>query len=162
LLQDEGRGYPANSKPSEISYWQKSHRPWKDQGLRKKTLAEFEAEWWRWWKLLQPESRGANRAEYMDVPTVDMDWTKLRVPGRNGFLLVMVSLTWWGMLCGHSDEWRLAMTDVTVALVCMCAQTPATASVGSTSLKRKRPVLGLLASGSNSPKSPRKLRIKKA
>ncbi|KIM91117.1 hypothetical protein PILCRDRAFT_1321, partial [Piloderma croceum F 1598] len=50
---DEGHGYPANSKPSEISYWQKSHRPWKDQGLRKKTLAEFEAEWWRWWKLLQ-------------------------------------------------------------------------------------------------------------
>jgi hypothetical protein len=93
----------------------------------------------------------------MDVPTVDMDWTKLRVPGQNGFLLVMVSLTWWGMFSGHSDEWRLAMTDVTVALTCMCAQTPAAASVGSTSLKRKRPVLGPLASGSNSPKSPRKL-----
>jgi len=49
-------------------------------GLCKKTLAVFEAEWWSWWKLLQPESRGANH-EYMNVPTVNMDWTKLHVPG---------------------------------------------------------------------------------
>ncbi|KIM78650.1 hypothetical protein PILCRDRAFT_11106 [Piloderma croceum F 1598] len=114
---DEGQGYPTNNKPLEISYWQKNHQSWKDQGLHKKSLAVFETEWWCWWKLLQPESRGANHAEYMNVPTVNMDWAKLCAPGQNGFLLVMVSLAWWGTLCGHSNGWQLAMTDATVALV---------------------------------------------
>lgn len=135
-LQDEGPAYPAKGKPTEVSYWQKSHWPWKDQGLRMKPLAQFEKDWWSWWKSLQPNARGADDAEYMQPSRVDMDWTTLRAPGRNGFLLVMVSLAWWGRLSGCSEAWQLAMLDVTVTLVCLCAQ-PVLASA-SASLKRKR------------------------
>ena len=123
-------------QPTEVSYWQKSHRPWKDQGLRMKPLAQFEKDWWSWWKSLQPNARGANDTEYMQPSRVDMDWTTLRAPGRNGFLLVMVSLTWWGKLSGCSDAWQLAMLDVTVTLVCLCAQPVVVSTSGS--LKRKR------------------------
>jgi hypothetical protein len=172
-LQDDGSGYSSKGKPSELSYWQKSHRPWKDQGLHGgKTLAQFEIEWWSWWKSLQPSEREPNNAEYMQLPTVNMDWTTLHEPGRNGFLLVMVSLAWWGKLAGHSDEWCLAVLDVTVALACLRAKYPVSAPIASTSgtsasCKRKRSVLGQLAStnakftSSHTSRSPRKLRKKK-
>lgn len=45
-----------------------------------------------------------------------MDWSHLDKPGPNGFLLVMVQLTWWGKLSGNDDEWSKAVEDVTAVL----------------------------------------------
>jgi hypothetical protein len=137
-------------KPTELSYWQKAHRPWKDQALRMKTLTEFETEWQSWWKSLQPDSRCVDGAEHMQSPDVNMDWATLCVPGRNGFLLIMVSLAWWGKFSGCSETWKSAMLDVTAALVCLCASSQSPVASTSKSLKRKHPALGPAVSG-NTP-----------
>ncbi|KIM86480.1 hypothetical protein PILCRDRAFT_4959 [Piloderma croceum F 1598] len=88
---DEGLAYPLKGKPIEISYWQKLHRPWKDQGLRARTLGKFETDWWSWWKSLQPDAQEANTTEHMLPSHIDMDWSTLRASGQNGLLLIMVS-----------------------------------------------------------------------
>jgi hypothetical protein len=35
----------------------------------------------------------------------------------------MLSLTWWGKVSSTNEEWRLAVTDVTAALCCLCEST---------------------------------------
>jgi len=54
------------------------------------------------------------------TPSSTMDWDALRKPGCNGIILVMLSLTWWGKVSSANEEWRLAVTDVTAALCCLC------------------------------------------
>jgi hypothetical protein len=46
----------------------------------------------------------------------DAPWEQLRKPGKNGFLLVMVSLVWWGKAAEADDEWKKAVEDVVEAL----------------------------------------------
>jgi hypothetical protein len=83
-------------KPSEILYWQKAHQPWKDQILHNKTIDQFSAEWWAWWKLLQLVTHTSGTEGELLQPTAKMNGDSLHKPGRNGFLLIMLSLIWWG------------------------------------------------------------------
>lgn len=52
-----------------------------------------------------------------------MDWSLLRKPRKNGFLLIMVTLLWWGMSLDqahHQDgQWMDVVTDVTAVLSCL-------------------------------------------
>jgi hypothetical protein len=68
--------------------------------------AEFGALWKAWWKILQPEWRGANDGNWPLVregPEV-REWAKLMKGGGNGFVLVLLSLSWWMMR--ERDETR--------------------------------------------------------
>jgi hypothetical protein len=82
-----------------------------------------------------------------------MDWTMLRKPGRNGFLLIMLSLTWWGKLSEIDNEWVLAVADVTEALRCLCQSSLESASSPGP-WKWKLAVLG--SSGHNINVTPNK------
>jgi hypothetical protein len=145
FIQDEGSSFSSKggiTKPAEISYWQKAHRPWKDQPLRNKTLAQFLVDWWAWWKSLQPATRISDAGCDLVAPSVGMDWSSLRKSGRNGFLLVMLSLTWWGKFSALDEKWRLAVADVTAALRCLCDSHKPPSTTTPNPRKRKPDVLG--------------------
>lgn len=72
-------------------------------------------EWWAWWTLLQPPERVFDVNGKANKPLSTMDWTSLAKTGSNGFLLVMLTLTWWGKLKADS-EWQRAINDVTAVL----------------------------------------------
>ena len=158
---DSGPSFPpaAGVRPAEIGMWMKKGRPWKDMGIADKV--GFGQGWWNWWSSLLPDSRAVN-----DAPTVDMDWGKMNKPGRNGFLLVMLSLVWWRTASGGDGGWWKAVTEVSTVLRCMLGSAsttpgvvvqpnPLTSSsganiVGSGSLKRRRE--GIIGEGASTKK----------
>jgi hypothetical protein len=81
-------------------------RPWKDMPVA--DVSEFRAKWVQWWSCLQPSSQLAG-----------VNWEPLRKPGKNGFLLVMMSLVWWGKATHADEEWKKSVADVTRVLRCM-------------------------------------------
>jgi len=111
---DTGPSFPpaAGVRPTEIGAWMKNRRPWKDVEIA--DIAGFVQKWWDWWSSLQPDSRTAN-----DMPMIDMDWEKLKKPGRNGFLLIILSLVWWGKASGRDEEWQTAVAEFSKVLHCM-------------------------------------------
>jgi hypothetical protein len=48
-----------------------------------------------------------------------MDWSDLHKPGKNGLLLIMISLVWWGKVSAREGSWLEAVVDVTEVLLCM-------------------------------------------
>jgi hypothetical protein len=116
---DTGLSFPPATKirPPEIGVWMKNRRLWKDVVILDK--GEFGRQWWDWWISLQPGSRTCTDRNNVALPTVDMDWSNLRKPGKNGFLLIMLSLVWWGKVSDTDSEWLKAVTDVTAVLSCM-------------------------------------------
>jgi hypothetical protein len=105
--------------PCEIAMWMKGGRHWKDVELADKE--RFGQQWWDWWCSLQPKSRVPtdHRMFHSISPTVDMDWSDLRKPGRNGFLLIMIVLVWWGKASNREGSWLKAVADVFEVLTCI-------------------------------------------
>ncbi|KAK7025342.1 SERTA domain-containing protein 3 [Paramarasmius palmivorus] len=55
------------------------------------TLAQ---DWWIWWsKVVNPRWRPST--EGMVMPGGNGSWEVVRIPGKDGFVLVLVSLRWW-------------------------------------------------------------------
>jgi hypothetical protein len=48
-----------------------------------------------------------------------MDWSDLQNPGKNGFLLIVISLTWWGKASTREGSWLEAVVNITEVLLCM-------------------------------------------
>lgn len=48
-----------------------------------------------------------------------MNWGDLRKEGRNGLLLIMMALTWWGKASETDMEWLQAVNEVSAAVSCM-------------------------------------------
>ncbi|KIM74212.1 hypothetical protein PILCRDRAFT_14653 [Piloderma croceum F 1598] len=112
---DTGPAFPpaTETRPPEIAAWMKNRRPWKDVDIVDTEL--FGRQWWAWWLSLQPDSRKRH-----DEPTADMDWAKVQKPGKNGFLLIMLALVWWGAASNREGEWLKAVADITDVLRCIC------------------------------------------
>jgi len=55
----------------------------------------------------------------LPAPSFDMDWTNLRKPGRNGLLLIMLRLSWWGRASGNDGSWTRAVVDVHATIGCL-------------------------------------------
>jgi hypothetical protein len=105
-----------------------------------KDLPCLKMKWRAWWSKLCPEDAS--------VAPADRSWASLRKSGKNGFLLVMVCLTWWGSAAGAGNEWREAVEEVIRALRWLEENTtpsvkgnlpPVTTSKTSRNGKRKRP-----------------------
>jgi hypothetical protein len=111
---DTGPSFPpaTNLRPPEIGVWMKNRRPWKDMELADKE--KFSQKWWTWWSSLQPDSRTCD-----DKPTIQMDWGKLSKAGKNGFLLIILSLVWWGKASNRDEGWLKAVVEVSKVLLCM-------------------------------------------
>ena len=123
---EELLGYPDDRKirltkdlrPQQLSDWMQRHRLW-DKAPPVDKASEFGATWKAWWKILQPEWQIPDDTHpwplVRDLPPNER-WQKLVKGGRNGFVLVLLSLTWWMMR--EKDESRKtvesssAFTDV--------------------------------------------------
>jgi hypothetical protein len=112
---EELLGYPDDRKirltkdmrPQQLSDWMQRHRLW-DKAPPVDKASEFGATWKAWWKTLQPEWRIPDDDAHpwplvRDLPQNER-WQKLVKGGRNGFVLVLLSLTWWMMR--EKDESR--------------------------------------------------------
>ncbi|KAL0958882.1 hypothetical protein HGRIS_014198 [Hohenbuehelia grisea] len=118
---------PKNERPAEVGKWI-------GNGRRSEPLVDdlltFDIAAWRWWKVLQPAWRQVQDIEgplTVQHREGNGDWSCLRVPGQNGFLSVVVVLTWWGSTvsctidhdiidrdqCDEVVSWNEAVADVT-------------------------------------------------
>jgi hypothetical protein len=106
-------GYPEDrkirltkeSRPQQLSDWMQRHRLW-DKAPPMDKASEFGALWRGWWKVLQPEWRTANDDGWPLVregPSSE-PWAKLMKGGGNGFVLLLLSLSWW--MVREKDETR--------------------------------------------------------
>jgi hypothetical protein len=86
-----------DTRPNEIGVWMKTRCLWIDIPIA--NIDSCTIAWWSWWVALQPEERKqcvvGNDANLLTMPTIDMDWKKLRKRGKNGLSLVMVTLIWY-------------------------------------------------------------------
>jgi hypothetical protein len=95
----------------------KNGRHWKDVVLD--DPKNFGLRWWDWWHSLQPKSRIRKYQSCSTSLALEMDWSDLQKPGRNGFLLIMISLVWWGSASNRDRSWLAAVADITEVLTCM-------------------------------------------
>jgi hypothetical protein len=116
---DAGPCFPPSTdiRPREIGVWMKNGRRWKDVEII--DIERFSRQWWGWWYSLQPKSRIRDDKGDLTSPTPDMDWSDLRKPGKNGFLLIVISLAWWGKVSNQDGNWTKAVKDVTEVLSCI-------------------------------------------
>lgn len=143
--------------PVEIDWWRKSKRPLKDQPPRQRSAEACIANFWQWWTSLQPLERAYNPALSKNIrPSKEMNWEKLEKPGRNGVLLVMLLLTWWGSFSGYDTGWLRAVNDVTSVLRCLGATAPEDDLSPSSTPSNKRKATPLVDSAvtNKKPKGP--------
>ncbi|KAJ6461939.1 hypothetical protein C8R47DRAFT_993375 [Mycena vitilis] len=85
----------------------------------------FSARWWTWWGRSQPVGRVNKKGQMVAHAHISTaKWENLgKMVGRNGVLLYMGSLLWWGEAAAQSDDtvdllkdWNLAVADVAAAL----------------------------------------------
>ncbi|KAK7019706.1 SERTA domain-containing protein 3 [Paramarasmius palmivorus] len=84
-----------NRRPNGYLQWFKYGRlRWEElvpSEVQPETLAK---EWWVWWsRVVNPRWRP--RAEDMVMPGGNGSWEAVRMPGKDGFVLLLVSLRWW-------------------------------------------------------------------
>ncbi|KAJ3507791.1 hypothetical protein NMY22_g16820 [Coprinellus aureogranulatus] len=104
----------ASGRPDEWTKW--INKTW--QGLRRydkfpsiEEPAEIGIKMCRWWKSLQPSFRGSKtpfpRQVYRPrAPADGQDaWANLRKPGPNGFISVLMLMSWWGTALADASEW---------------------------------------------------------
>ena len=123
IFKTVGENFPpmTDIRPNEIGVWMKTRRLWIDIPIA--NIDSYTIAWWSWWVALQPEERKqhvvGNDANPLTMPTIDMDWKKLRKTGKNGLSLVMVTLIWWGKMSSCSEEWKMAVMDVCGSIGCL-------------------------------------------
>lgn len=116
-FQESGPGYPTILRPNELLQWINRDRPWEHIEIGKPS--EFGVRWCAWWESLQPDERSNMATEVLLEPNMDMNWWTVQKPGKNGLLLAMVSLVWWGWAGRQSKKWKLAVRDVGAVIGCM-------------------------------------------
>ncbi|KAJ6495715.1 hypothetical protein C8R47DRAFT_1213193 [Mycena vitilis] len=110
------------TRPCEIEGFMKDGRKWDlpwpvttEVGPRSEE-ATFAARWWVWWDLIQAKSRKAGQSPET-VPCAEWEDVGM-MTGRNGLLLYVGALLWWGEAASASPnaellvEWRVAVEDV--------------------------------------------------
>lgn len=134
----------SNGRPEDINKWVGTDRELVD--ILIKDLPGFEKAWWSWWLSAQPDDR-ALPGGTLKAPEMNMDWEKMRSKtGRNGLMLVILSLAWWGKSSNNSKPWKRAVADLGAVLgfvnvsapLQVSTRTTRTRSTANTSSHKKR------------------------
>lgn len=108
---DNEDAFPPSTKlrPPEVGSWMKGGQRLGQVKVSDPVL--FGEQFQVWWTSLQPAAESPD------------NWGSLQKAGRNGFLLFMFALLWWGEVLealgedtSISFKWTLAVIDVTRAL----------------------------------------------
>ncbi|KAJ6490865.1 hypothetical protein C8R45DRAFT_826071, partial [Mycena sanguinolenta] len=105
-----------SSRPKLFIEWLARGREW-DRWMTIGFVANWVPAWWTWWASLQPKERVYADGQLSRPDTVD--WSTLaHLHGKNGLLMVMASLLWWGdsyadgVYPEHRADWLKAVDDV--------------------------------------------------
>ncbi|KAI0039071.1 hypothetical protein FA95DRAFT_1458674, partial [Auriscalpium vulgare] len=102
------------NRPGQIAYWTNRGRHF-DKPAVIEDVAEFADSWRSWWTHLQPEWRAGDWPLRRTGAREDEDWMELRKGGRNGFEMILVSMSWWFSAAEpgtERNEWESALEDV--------------------------------------------------
>ncbi|KAJ7021710.1 hypothetical protein C8F04DRAFT_1273375 [Mycena alexandri] len=138
-------------RPREVPEWMQARRR-SDKGVELTSTigpaqkkGSFSARWWDWWALAQPASRVQANGKFKLAERVPVgEWEDMsKMVGRNGLLLYLGGLLWWGEAAAGDEEsevllrdWSIAVDDVTYALKM------AVSCVGGESNKKSEAVKG--------------------
>jgi hypothetical protein len=134
LAFERSLGFPATGqpvpqgnktiRPEEVPTFMKRRREW-DKRISLVTPPgpagagdSFTDRWWIWWKRAQPTSRVMESGKLGDVDkATTAEWAQLaRMGGKNGMLLYVGALLWWGEAAAEADESQVLLDDWKVAL----------------------------------------------
>ncbi|KAJ7042746.1 hypothetical protein C8F04DRAFT_945059, partial [Mycena alexandri] len=114
-------------RPRCVAQWMRYTRKWegkvelstREVGPREVT-GSFAAQWWALWGVVQPAGRTALPGGALTRPNLaGSEWDGVgKMSGRNGMLLFVGCLLWWGEAVAEADnvsltaDWRDAVSDV--------------------------------------------------
>ncbi|KAF7797970.1 hypothetical protein EIP86_009177 [Pleurotus ostreatoroseus] len=117
-------GLQTVNRPDQIGYWMQHLRRDIKKTPKIEDLDQYTKQWWAWWRGLQPDWRATDSNDGPLLQDGTGDWEKLRRPGRNGILHVLLSLWWWKSHPSANDaDWLVAVDDVQWALCNMLQRT---------------------------------------
>lgn len=114
---------PVSKRPKVLSAWISNGRcrlgktgaPMPRIVIRPGDFEEFVRSWETWWSVLQPGWR-VRLGDRWERKTYGEDWHGCIVPGQNGWLGVVATLSWWGSAMKArkkgEEEWLECVTDV--------------------------------------------------
>ncbi|KAJ7078759.1 hypothetical protein C8R43DRAFT_1143352 [Mycena crocata] len=118
-------------RPAEIPAFVRGKREWENTveiatALGPRTAQEsFSNRWWCWWAEAQPLTRIQDADWKAPADVAADEWKGIaRMHGRNGILLYLAALLWWGEAAVANEnesaarlvEWREAVEDVSAVL----------------------------------------------
>ncbi|KAJ7843811.1 hypothetical protein B0H13DRAFT_1648264 [Mycena leptocephala] len=116
----------AEERPAEVPYFMQHARKWnKPLALQTATEGPFADRWWSWWQKVQPAARIDKEGKSALPSAVDAAlWEDVsKMVGRNGVLLYVAGLLWWGEAAVGEEnakalleDWKVAMLDVALVL----------------------------------------------
>ncbi|OSC99713.1 hypothetical protein PYCCODRAFT_1372698 [Trametes coccinea BRFM310] len=121
LWTTASKNLPTDQRPKEIGNWLRLDRRKLSRTPAINDEAAYAKQWQCWWRKLQPDWR-----EYDDLghPVFggEGSWGSLHQPGKNGILMVLLSLMWWKEIASPltADEWQNAASDVLWVVWQMC------------------------------------------
>ncbi|KAJ7800687.1 hypothetical protein B0H14DRAFT_2160004, partial [Mycena olivaceomarginata] len=120
-------------RPEEVPAFFQRARKWdKEVTLTSKmgpaaVDGSFAERWWKWWMRVQPEARSEKLGPVENVTREG--WGEvLQMAGKNGMLLFVGALVWWGEAAAKDGEaevllqdWKIAVGDVARVLTTLSA-----------------------------------------
>ncbi|KAJ7776705.1 hypothetical protein B0H14DRAFT_3508229 [Mycena olivaceomarginata] len=156
-----------NVRPEEIPTFMQRRRKWEKQVTLSSGIGPASAQgsfadrWWAWWMRAQPAARLQTNRKLGPADAIPVEeWVNIsKMAGKNGLLLYMGGLLWWGEAAAAApdstllEDWRVAVLDMSCVLrVAVAAKKSGTnldteeeneaAVEPSTRTKRKRPENG--------------------
>ncbi|CDO70036.1 hypothetical protein BN946_scf184551.g4 [Trametes cinnabarina] len=119
-LETSSRGLGTTHHPPEVHHWLRVQRCVLDKPLVIDDEAAYCLSWWKWWAGVQPDWHERN-VNGRPVTGGTGDWDALDVPGRNGMLIVLLSLVWWRAAASSEtlNDWNMAVMDILYVVVAM-------------------------------------------
>lgn len=145
LTQTPRNILPTNGCPDQIKWWIARKRSY-DLLPSIPDIHQFGKAWLQWWAALQPPWRkpiGGSALPPAVYTSGDDNWGSLRVSGKNGVIILLISLVWWGRAGGSlTQDWKLAVSDLKRCLERMSGSASKRAIIQSggddTALDRKK------------------------
>ncbi|KAH9855410.1 hypothetical protein C2E23DRAFT_701563, partial [Lenzites betulinus] len=112
-FETSAKGLPTDHRPPEVQHWLRVNRRVLEKPPVIKNEEAYCSSWWLWWSTMQPEWRERD-ARGRPIAGGSGDWEVLNNPGKNGFLIILLTLVWWRDCASASTlgDWSAAVNDV--------------------------------------------------